>query len=346
MKQQIYLEDEFKDFLQQVHNIKRNYISVLAHHKYLIPQLNIENIETLVKNNEVQDLYSIKFPIYSKKFKISKGYYNDFKSACRKYQEFLVYYSEQKLASETDEENEEESFESFLVDDNDLLLEDETEFSIAEEKEVYDTNFIKSNFTFRLITQNRFNRCGLYFPISFLKQYFYKTGDAKYFDKRISEQLKRIKLFYKQDRFMYLSDVSDIKLINGNKLIFKCNDKNYHLCSHNLETESLEEFVIEKFSDIAIDHMVSMNTILEEIKRSKISGFEQLQMISNELRKSLKKPISYKKLIAKGTRLSNDMAFIGKINKDKLKKEYEGIISMMDLQLMHRKHNNFKRAKI
>lgn len=85
-----------------------------------------------------------------------------------------------------------------------------------------------------------------------------------------------------------------------------------------------------------------MDSILRELKGE---DFGQLVKITKALNERIKKR-NDKKLAKKGTILSDDIEFRNSINKTELKKEFEHIINKMELQLMHKKHNNYKRNKI
>ena len=345
MNERIYLEEKFETFLLNFKKLKsgtvESYLGSLRSHIHLVPEFDSENIETIIKNEDFESLIKIELPKYKKSFNIKKGTFENFSTHCKNYIKFIIYQIEQNLSKNTFVED---KINIELNEDNsDLIV--EAEFFQIEEKDSFSSDFIFSNFEFRLISQNRFNKCGLFFPISFLKQYFYKTGDKQYFDKHIKKKINRIKLIHEDEKFYKFSDIEKIIKDKENKLHFTINGKNIALLSYCTETEKYEKFTIEKFSDIAIDHKISMNTILNKISNDKNNEFQQLQTVSNELKKFLKKPLTYKKLIAKGTKLSDNVDFVNSIDKEKLKTEFEMIIEKMDLQLMHKKHNNFKRAK-
>lgn len=345
--EKIYLENEFKSYLLDIdllkHETIRSYIATLKNNIFLINKLDYENVKKIIDNEDFTSLYKINFPVYKNSFKIKKSTYENFLTHCKRYINFLIYIIEQNL-SYKDNDNQENNFEVKENEKIDFVVEFE-EFEI-EIKENYNYDFIFNNFEFRLITQNRFNKCGLFFPVSFFKQYFYKTQDKKYFDSKIKTKINNIKLFDNKKEYFKLSKIKKIVKDKQNNLFcYTSNIDKFQLMSYCTRNKNYIKFNIEKFSDITIDHSISMNTILKKLKENKAFQFEQTQMISNELQKSLRRPLNYKKLIAKGTKLSNNTDFINKIDKKKLKNEFEIILDEMDLQLMHKKHNNFKRAK-
>ena len=235
-------------------------------------------------------------------------------------------------------------FNYYTISDPDI--EDETE--IYEENKIEDLLFIpKESYTFeeirekffkRLIKQNRFNqKSDFYFPIQFIGQYFNKTGDKKYFEDIINKQIRNIQFFYDKDQHDLIKNLKELSIsedgrvfINGNAILSEDSKNNYI------------PFEINEISEINIDHKKSMDSILRELKGE---DFGQLVKITKALNERIKKR-NDKKLAKKGTILSDDIEFRNSINKTELKKEFEHIINKMELQLMHKKHNNYKRNKI
>ena len=225
-------------------------------------------------------------------------------------------------------------------------IEDETE--IYEENKIEDLLFIpKESYTFeeirekffkRLIKQNRFNqKSDFYFPIQFIGQYFNKTGDKKYFEDIINKQIRNIQFFYDKDQHDLIKNLKELSIsedgrvfINGNAILSEDSKNNYI------------PFEINEISEINIDHKKSMDSILRELKGE---DFGQLVKITKALNERIKKR-NDKKLAKKGTILSDDIDFRNSIDKTELKREFEHIINKMELQLMHKKYNNYKRNKV
>lgn len=338
----LYLEDEFGAFLLEIQKLKANtvkaYLGTFKKNLKLVPELEFNNIKNITDNTDLTAVYKISHPRYQKSFKISNKTFDNITTHYNRYKEFLVYYIEQKMAKMNFDDD-----KSNIDFADDFIIEEE--YYSINEKDFFSKDLIKDKFKFRLITQNRFNKCGLFYPISFLKQYFYKTGDKVYFDNLIENKINKIRFCYQENKHYDFITITSLKTDIGGNLYFNTKDrKEIPLLSHCHESRQYKKFNINDFSDIAIDHMVSMNTLLNKYKEKK--DFVELQKISDQLKKHLHTPLTYKKLIAKGTRLSNDAIFISTINREKLKTEFELIVAEMDLQLMHQKHNNFKRHKV
>jgi hypothetical protein len=207
-------------------------------------------------------------------------------------------------------------------------------------KDKYSHENIRENFFFRLISQNRFNKnSDFFFPIRFIQQYFYKTDDKKYFDDIINQQIEHIRFFYAKDQWDEIKHLKELSIADDDRLLV--NGK--PLFSEDFQNNNTYvPFKITKLSEIAIDHKESMNSILNNLKGE---NYPELVKITRALRKGLHKE-SYKKLSARGTKLSNDPIFKNSINKVSLKKEFENIVNKMQLQLMHKNHNNYKRNKV
>lgn len=118
----------------------------------------------------------------------------------------------------------------------------------------------------------------------------------------------------------------------------------YSILSKNFQTNELKKIEVLELKYIAIDHIKSISNILKDNSKNE-KDFSQLLFISKQLKKYLNIPITYKKLIAKGTKLSNDKEFIKQINKGQLKREIEYLMKATELQLMCSKDNNRKRDK-
>src|SRR5690606_20457414 len=168
----------------------------------------------------------------------------------------------------------------------------------------------------------------------------YKTGDKKYFDEIINNQIDSIEYIGKEKNV--LGKISGLKkmYIDKDQKVYINNEQVF---SYNTENSKTEEMVAKSLSEITIDHKESMDSILKELKDN--NKVPQLSIISDRLKKSLRKPLTYNKLRSRGTQLSKDKEFINSIDKEQLKSEFQTIVSKMDLELMHKKHNNFKRAK-
>lgn len=337
----IPLENNFREFISDFsEKNQKDYLNYVQNANKILDYKLFELIKEIIKNNDYETLESLRtegFLMIKKSDSASKSSYA---SGFKKYLEFIEEYISDTL-------DEEEYIEEITITDAELDIEPEfenleeiDEFEKVEGKVELSKNEIKENFYFRLITQNRFNKCGLFFPISFLKQYFYKTGDKDYFDEIINNQIDSIE--YIGEEKNVLGKISGLKkmYIDKDKKVYINNEQVF---SYDTENSKTEKMVAKSLSEITIDHKESMDSILKELKDN--NKVPQLSRISDRLKKSLRNPITYNKLRSRGTQLSKDKEFIESIDKEQLKSEFQTIVSKMDLELMHKKHNNFKRAK-
>ena len=172
-----------------------------------------------------------------------------------------------------------------------------------------------------------------------IQQYFYKTDDKKYFDDIINQQIDHIRFFYTKDQWDEIKHLRELTIADDGRLLI--NGK--AIFSEDFQNNrTYVPFKISKLSEIAIDHKESMDGILNNLKGE---DYSELVKITDALKKGLHKK-TYKKLAARGTKLSNDEVFRNSINKTELKREFEYIIGKMELQLMQNTHNNYKRNKV
>lgn len=327
----IFKEKDYISYLDK--NIKKvnNYINYI---KNIYKLLGIELysiIEDIYKLHNIQLLHYLKEE--GAKYLLSTfkdlSSITQYTSGFRKYLDFIeqAIYNDFDTISDPDIEDETEIYEENKIED--LLF---------IPKESYTFEEIREKFFKRLIKQNRFNqKSDFYFPIQFIGQYFNKTGDKKYFEDIINKQIRNIQFFYDKDQHDLIKNLKELSIsedgrvfINGNAILSEDSKNNYI------------PFEINEISEINIDHKKSMDSILRELKGE---DFGQLVKITKALNERIKKR-NDKKLAKKGTILSDDIEFRNSINKTELKKEFEHIINKMELQLMHKKHNNYKRNKI
>lgn len=335
----MYLKEEFKKYLEEIQQLSNDSIkSYFSIEKHLNVFLGDISFKKLVENHDLDTPSYIELPTYNEKIKLSKGTFENINTYLNRYKEFLIYQIEQNLAEK-----------EVLLEHNNTEIYDEKEEIIQQkvpaiilqnQGKIYHKKDIERIFFFRLITQNRFNSSGLYFPISFLKQYFYKTGDKEYFDTQIYEQIGEINVFIsKSEKPVKLKTLRMLEIKNGLAYF-----NGYSILSKNFQTNELKKIEVPELKYIAIDHIKSISNILKDNSKNE-KDFSQLLFISKQLKKYLNTPITYKKLIAKGTKLSNDKEFIKQINKEQLKREIEYLMKATELQLMCSKDNNKKRDK-
>lgn len=341
MKNEIFLQDEFGAFMNEFKSKNKNdYYNYVKNADEILSNKLFTIIEEIIINNDFNQLAVLRINGGYQIKNSNKTSKNQYASGFSKYLDFIeehISTTTESVVSDFDKE------EDITISVEEIDIEPDynkkSEFPILNSSTTFFKNEVFNNFTFRLITQNRFNKCGLFFPISFLKQYFYKTGDKEYFDAIIENQIKGIE---------YITRNSDNNTLNNMKeLVIKENGEVFidgkQILSYNIKDEKNSDMIVKSLSEISIDHKESMNSILIELHEKK--ELPNFTLISKHLKKGLHKPISYNKLRSRGTQLSKDENFINLVNKEELKLEFEKVLSRMGLQLMHKKHNNFKRAR-
>jgi len=201
----------------------------------------------------------------------------------------------------------------------------------------YEQTELRKNFYFRLTTQDRYYEF-LYFPISVLKKLFYNYDRKTFFDKWIEKQIDNIAVYTgKTDKIPFKELVSlDIKddssvLINGK----------FNLHTIVAGSETRDEISTNTLQNIVIDHIVPFESILFELK----AQLPTLQIIHNVLENINEGRISNKgDLNNAGNYLVSNVDFSAQ-ELDALEKDLTLILSKIQLQLMDRYENLYKRNK-
>ncbi len=331
----VFMEEAFKAYLPKngVEKSVSNYISYIKNVDRLFEYKLFPIIKEIYELQNFEALDKLREQGVDYLAETFKGLKNlkDYKSGFKKY----LYFIEEIMADAIDP-----APDTDLEETIDELVDEEIDEVTTEIKDSYTHEDIRKNFFFRLISQNRFNKkSDFYFPIRFIQQYFYKTEDKEYFDKIINQQIEDIRFFYAKEHSDEFKHLKELKISEDGKLLI--NDK--VVFSEDFKNNSIYvPFEVTKLSDIAIDHIKPMDTILSELKKA---DYSELEKITASLNKGLHSK-TYKKLAARGTKLSNNKDFINSIDKKELKREFEDIVNRMQLQLMHKKHNNDKRNKV
>ena len=331
----IFMEEEFKKFLpaNDVPNSINSYLNYIKNADRLLEYKMFPIVEKLYQTQDIENLEVLRDKGSYHLDNLNKGSKSikNYKSGFNKYLDFIENIIV-NLIEETPDTNIEDTVNELI----DEVIDDVT----MDVKDKYSHENIRENFFFRLISQNRFNKnSDFFFPIRFIQQYFYKTDDKKYFDDIINQQIEHIRFFYAKDQWDEIKHLKELSIADDDRLLV--NGK--PLFSEDFQNNNTYvPFKITKLSEIAIDHKESMNSILNNLKGE---NYPELVKITRALRKGLHKE-SYKKLSARGTKLSNNPIFKNSINKVSLKKEFENIVNKMQLQLMHKNHNNYKRNKV
>lgn len=206
---------------------------------------------------------------------------------------------------------------------------------------VYDKKALKKNFTFRIITQDRFYG-ETFFPISFIKSYLYKNGYKIYFDNWVNNQLDDIEILY-EGGILNFKDISELR-INTSKeksevtILAKTGVKTV-LSSNSLGTKQFP-LTSPNIEWISLDHVSPMKTMLSE----NAMVLPQLKSITEQFKKIAGPKATQKKYKATGTVLLRQTPMF-EIDIDLLKKELGIIKSFTKLQLMDKIENNKKKAR-
>lgn len=326
---QFYKKEEFEVFLNHLKSKNSDYINYVVNSDKILNNSLFKEVEKIVENGDFAKLdllriegdYNIKNSDKKSKSKYASGFI--------KYIDFIEIYLTNIDQLDNNSLENDDYFEG-------LITPNYADLNV--QLHLFNKETLINKFQFRLITQNRFNKNGIYFPISFLKQYFYKIREDDYFNTIILNQINNIK-YYSNNELKNFTDINvlEIKssgkvLINGNIVQSKCSKDNI-----------LKPMEAYQLATITLDHTYPMDKILKEFADKHKDS--QLYKISKAIKKGLHKPLTYNKLRKRGTILSNDNVFINSIDIEQLKFEFESISNQIQLELMHADHNNYKRAK-
>lgn len=198
---------------------------------------------------------------------------------------------------------------------------------------------IKTNFTNRLMTQDRFYG-NVFFPISIIKKVLLKNGLRSEFEQWINEHLNKIKL-HTNDKTLALSEINFIKIESNGEVALGCIDGNSRLLyTQNALNDEKTRMYVSAFKQIVIDHVVSMKEIL--IKNQKnLPAFEALTI---EIKKTWGKDfLKRNELREAGNKLLKTRIFTSE-EISNLITDLKLINSQTELQLMDGKQNSIKRA--
>jgi hypothetical protein len=279
-----------------------------------------------ISNNQTSKIYSemieeilqvLSAKGFDKKINKAERTIGNWKSGIRNYGEFLV----------NNFQVEQENIVNDEITNKSLLINYET---------LYTKQDLYNNFTFRLITQDRFSG-SIYFPISFIKMIFYKTDNRNYFDGWIKNildntviHLENIELKLKQISNLYIGD-------EGVKMELK--NKYYRVYTKHSNNIDKSPFDTKELRGIALDHSKPMSQIMNELK----DELFELQKITVKIISKLKKrKISRPVLSDISKELISEM-YLNKIDINQLKIEMDLISENSNLQLMDTRYNFKKR---
>ena len=357
MSYPMFQRDEFKQWLMSFNNLPaktaESYVSYVAgaNHQFIIEGLSMcKLIEKYSKEDKPLMIDAIISNVHNQLYRLdickitgkAKGTIENWRTGLLTYKEFFC--------TTTDEVDEEETINDVLEAELkvDILCNDtEPEFVDLVKKAnktktrtyLYTANNLMANFTFRMITQDRFYG-DIFFPVSYLKRFMHRNGQKKYFDKWISDQINDINILCANETHKF-KDISELKLeVSSEHSEVTITVKNTKEIVFSPTAFSNELFPLSSSSlkRIAIDHIHPMKKILMD----NIKMLPQLGIITGQL-KGIAQKANAKEFKAAGTVLLNQ-PLLNQIDIELLKIELDLIKSNTKLQLMDKIENLKKRA--
>lgn len=201
---------------------------------------------------------------------------------------------------------------------------------------IYDKEELYQNFIFRLNTQDRFYE-EIYFPISLIKQLFYKNEERNFYDAFLKQLLDATQ-FHCSERTFTLKDVSELNIENGKVTVVVSGVK--HIVFTPTPTGDLEPFNVANLKSVSLDHLHSQYVIMHNLKTS-LPMFNQLTTVLKQANPTITNRTSlsaYKKIYGID-------ALRSAVDLQALKKELLLIAAKTQLQLMDRSMNTSKGKK-
>ncbi|MBP3944508.1 hypothetical protein J5U18_13270 [Sphingobacteriaceae bacterium WQ 2009] len=211
-----------------------------------------------------------------------------------------------------------------------------TQLSSTEEQ-VYTYNTLYKNFAFRLITQDRFYD-NIYFPISLIKQLFYKTNNKARFDRILKSMINSINIYLSEKDVILFEDISELK-IKDKTVSVVCANNNLVIYTPT-NTSRLEPFLVDKLSDVSIDHIIPQYTIMQELK----DDLPEFKKLTEILKQSATKVSNRPTLAAYKNKFGLD-SILQSIDLDQLENELRLVVRPKNLRLMNRSLNTSKGKK-
>ena len=357
MSYPLFQRDEFKQWLINFNDLPAktadSYVSYVAgaNHQFIIEDHSMcELIEKFSKEDKPLMIGTTISNVHNQLYRVdickitgkAKGTIENWRTGLLTYKEFFC--------TTNDEVDEEETINDVLEAElkvDILCNETEPEFVDLVKKAnktktrtyLYTAHDLMANFTFRMITQDRFYG-ELFFPVSYLKRYMHRNGQDKYFNKWVSDQINDINILCANETHKF-KDISELKLEVSKEysevtITVKDNEKIvYSATAFNDELFPLSSNSLKR---IAIDHIHPMKKILMD----NIKMLPQLGIITGQLKRIAQKA-NAKEFKAAGTVLLNE-PILNQIDIELLKIELDLIKSNTKLQLMDKIENLKKRA--
>ncbi|BDX39621.1 hypothetical protein CYCD_29760 [Tenuifilaceae bacterium CYCD] len=342
-KNKFYLRDQFIEWMSnEGFSSGSSYSSYISSffEEYKLMTLEESQFEALIDSGDIEELNDVFSGFYtiinsekcSEKPKMSIKELRDSSSALRKYHYFLS-----ELI-----QNSKSSLNQFVTIEEEIEeLQNEELLPLENVKEVLITgDEIKTNFTIRLLTQDRFYG-DVFFPISLIKKICYKNLARKEFDLWIDNQIDKIKFITNKD-IVYIKDIETLKINKIGEVHLVCKDNSNHILHTKYASNSnTTPMYVKSFRQVVIDHEVPMKELLTKHKEN----LNTLESLTVELKKIHgKKFLVRNDLVSAGNQFINSHSFnVNEINH--LITDLNYINKFIVLQIMESKQNSIKRAK-
>ncbi|MBF8458319.1 hypothetical protein IV494_14135 [Kaistella sp. G5-32] len=201
----------------------------------------------------------------------------------------------------------------------------------------YSREQLYKNFTFRLITQDRFYD-SIYFPISFIKKVLYKTGNRDFFDKWVKNILERTVL-HTDNNEVQLKQVINL-YFDAEGLKAEVKNKFYQVHTKHANNSDKSAFSTKELRKVALDHDKPMLAIMNELCDELI----EIQKLTDSIKLKLNKRKIDRTVLAEISRELITELYLDEINIDRLKTDLELIGEDTNLQLMDGSFNASKKA--
>jgi len=365
MKNQILLQEEFVKWLVDNEVLKSNsassycdYINAADRSLDIYENANVEKTSLLtllvgeynngdferveeILDDAADELSTDKI---EKKLKRSLKYIQNWKSALYKYKEFLHDTLEAEVT--IDDVHDDSEKNTILKEPQTIIANNRTKIAKSQNKGIVGNPKVKYNHTskdlydrfhFRIITQDR-HYDEIYYPISFIKRFFYYKGEKKFIDNWVKELLQNVTIHINGGS-VKLNQISEM-VIENMQVHVDYNGAMKMALTKISDNIKLVPFSVSKLRFVSIDHEDSLQAIM----RDNIDNLKTFQQITSELKRNIKQKGTAKKYkIATNIVLNSD--FINEINIENLKAEMKLISDKTKLQLMDSKENTSKGQK-
>jgi len=322
------------DIYENENNEKLSLLTLLSSE---IKEGNSDQMEEII-DDATEELSRNKI---EKKLKRSLKYIQNWKSALNKYKEFLHDYLENEVT--IDEEYDKIEEIQRVIEPNSLISthhrkirksRTKGEVNNAKGSYTHTSKDLYDRFHFRIITQDR-HYDEIYYPISFIKRFFYYRGEKKFMDIWVKDLLNEVNIHLEGDQIR-LNQISKLEISDG-KVQVEHNGVLKMVFTKKSDNFTLIPFSVGKLRFISLDHEDSLHAIM----KNNIDNLGTFQEITTELKKHIGQRTTAKKY-KKANNLVLDSIFINKLNIENLKAEMLIISKSTKLQLMDSSENTRK----